>query len=235
MENDYQYEIDIMQIFKAIKKVFIPCAIICMITTISAYFITKTMLTPVYSATGKIIVVQKADTQNPTLSYNDVQLSQKLVNTYREILKSERISDLVLIELGLNYGSGAYNSMVTVSAANNTEVINVKVDSIYPNEASLMANTIISTFQKEIYSIMSVENVSVLNWAKTPKQPSSPNLINNLIVGLLVGIALSGCVVTYVLLKDNNIKTEEQFRTVLEYPIIGIIPDFKSDSNRTEK
>ncbi|MEG0403129.1 YveK family protein [Anaerorhabdus sp.] len=234
MEDNYT-EIDLMKIWESFKKIWYICIIICLISTISSFLITKFLMTPKYEATGKIIVVQKNETQNTQLNLNDVNLSQKLVSTYSEILKSERISDLVLNELDLPYTAKEYQEMVNVTAASNTEVINVTVTSESAKESTEVANTIIKTFQEEIYDIMSVENVSVLNWAKVPTAPSSPSTIKNVLIGGVIGVLISGILVIILMFKDNKVKTEDEFKEVLGYPILGVIPDFEGDMARLEK
>lgn len=234
MENN-EYEIDLGKILEAIKKVLIPCIIFCIVSTTVAFIFTITLIKPSYTSTGKIIVVQKNDSKNNQLNFSDVQLSQKLVSTYNEILKSERICDLVLKELNLNYTFKQYNSMLKVTSAANTEVINVIVESDNPKEATILANTIIEVFQKEIYNIMNIENVSVLSWAKVPTQKSSPSIVTNSAFGLLIGIMLSGLLVVYTMIKDNNVRTEEQFREIFQAPIIGIIPELEYDFKRGGK
>ncbi|MEG0170023.1 YveK family protein [Anaerorhabdus sp.] len=234
MEENYT-EIDLSKIWESFKRVWFWCVIVCILSTGAAFLITNYLIVPKYKATGKIIVVQKNDAQNAQMNINDVNLSQKLVSTYSEILKSERISDLVVTELNLPYTNKEFVDMVSVSSANNTEVINVAFTSPNPQEAMDVANTTIKIFQEQIYEIMSIENVSVLNWAKFPYYPDSPSMIKNLAIGLLIGIMLSGLIVFIVLIKDSKVKTEDEFREILGYPILGVIPDFANELARLEK
>lgn len=234
MEENYT-EIDLSKIWEAFKRVWFWCVLICILSTVSSFLITHFLIVPQYKATGKIIVVQRGDAQSSQLNINDVNLSQKLVSTYSEILKSERISDLVVKELNLPYTTKEFVELVGVSAANNTEVINVSFTSSNAQEAMDVANTMIKIFQQEIYEIMSIENVSVLNWAKFPYYPSSPSMIKNILIGFLVGIMLSAFLVFIILITDRKVKTEDEFREILGYPILGVIPDFESELSRLEK
>ncbi|WP_159443756.1 YveK family protein [Anaerorhabdus furcosa] len=234
MEDNYM-EIDLVKIWEAFKRVWVGCVVVCIASLALSFLITNFLITPKYKATGKIIVVQRSDAQNSQLNINDVNVSQKLVTTYSEILLSERISDLVLEKLQLDFSSNEYKEMVKVGAASNTEVINISVVSPDAQEATNMVNTIIDVFQNEIYDIMNVENVSVLNEAKLPEYQDSPSLIKNMLIGLVIGIMLSGIIVFVYVFRDTTIKSEQEFKDALGYPIIGVIPDFGDEMARLEK
>ena len=99
-END-EIEIDLSRVFEIIKKHFKPFALIILAASIVAVLITLFLIPKKYTAEAKLIIVQKSNQDSQQISYNDLQTSQKLVNTYSEILKSEAISDEVIQNLKL--------------------------------------------------------------------------------------------------------------------------------------
>ena len=236
MEENYEEDsIDLLKIFSKIKELFATCIIICCITTTIAFAYSTLLIDPSYTSYGKMIVVQNADSSaNGQLNINDVNLSQKLVNTYSEILKSEKISDLVISKLGLDYTNKDFNQMVHISGANDTEVIDISCTSKDPKESTEIVNTVIEVFQDEIYSIMRIENVSILNWAKVPTESSSPNIIKNTIIGGFIGVIISGLLVMLAVILDNKIKTEDDLKDAMGLSVIGVIPDFTSDAEKME-
>ena len=99
-END-EIEIDLSRVFEIIKKHFKPFALIILAASIVAALITLFLIPKKYTAEAKLIIVQKSNQDSQQISYNDLQTSQKLVNTYSEILKSEAICDEVIQNLKL--------------------------------------------------------------------------------------------------------------------------------------
>ena len=89
-END-EIEIDLSRVFEIIKKHFKPFALIILAASIVAALITLFLIPKKYTAEAKLIIVQKSNPDSQQISYNDLQTSQKLVNTYSEILKSEDV------------------------------------------------------------------------------------------------------------------------------------------------
>ena len=88
--------------FEIVKKYFKPFTLIILATSIVAALVTLFLIPKKYTAEAKLIIVQKSNPDSQQISYTDLQTSQKLVNTYSEILKSEAISDDVIRNLKLD-------------------------------------------------------------------------------------------------------------------------------------
>ena len=227
-END-EIEIDLSRLFEIVKKHFKPFALIILATSVVAALVTLFLIPKKYTAEAKLIIVQKSNPDSQQISYNDLQTSQKLVNTYSEILKSEAISDEVIRNLKLDdLDTEGYQKIVKISSVKDTEVITVAVTSKDSKEAATIANEVVRVFQDKIYSIMNIENVTVLNSAKVPEKKSSPSNITNTLFGFLIGCVIDGCIIMYLLLNDRNIRTEEEMKQIFDYPIIGLIPDMNA-------
>ncbi|MCH1940981.1 YveK family protein [Holdemania massiliensis] len=229
-END-EIEIDLSRVFEIVKKHFKPFALIILATSIVAALVTLFLIPKKYTAEAKLIIVQKSNPESQQISYTDLQTSQKLVNTYSEILKSEAISDDVIRNLkldqeGINHAS--YLGMVKISAVKDTEVIKISVQTQDPQLSANIANEIVSVFRRKIVTIMNIENVTVLNSAKVPGQKSSPSNLKNTLMGFLIGCVIDGCIVLYLLFNDRNIRTEDEMKQIFDYPIIGLIPDMNA-------
>ena len=128
-END-EIEIDLSRVFEIVKKYFKPFALIILAASIVAALITLFLIPKKYTAEAKLIIVQKSNPDSQQISYNDLQISQKLVNTYSEILKSEAVSDEVIRNLKLSQDGidhKAYLDMVNISSVKDTEVIKISV------------------------------------------------------------------------------------------------------------
>lgn len=224
-EQDEVY-IDLGRVWEAFKKNWILCVGITLVTTIVGFLISAFLLTEVFTATSRLIIVQQSNSDaNQQITYNDVQLSQKLVSTYTEIIKSEAVLDKVSDNLNIVYDASALQNMLSVSSVNNTEVIDVSVTSQDPELSAKITNEIVEVFQDEVYKIMNVSNVTVLNEAKVPTCKSGPSNAKNAGIGFAVGFMISALIVVIKTLKDTKIKTEDEVRAIFDYPIIGVIPN----------
>ena len=224
--------IDLLKLFEIVMKNIVWFIIVIILCGTVAYAGTTLLIDKTYSATATVIIVQNNNSNaSQAVTYNDVQLSQKLVSTYTQILQSEAIGDSVVANLDLydkyEIDTEKLNKMVEVKAASNTEVMNITATTKDPKLSADIANEMVSVFKKKIFDIMSVENVTVLNSAKIPTKPSGPSTLKNTAIGMMIGAVLCGIYAVIVLLSDTKVKTEEDVKKIFDYPVIGVIPEFK--------
>ena len=224
-EQDEVY-IDLTRFWETFKKFWGWCIAITLVLTIVAYLFSAFLIPEEFTATSRLIVVQQQNQDtSQQITYNDVQLSQKLVNTYSEIIKSEAVLDKVSENLNIIYDYEDLQGMLKVASVNNTEVFDVSITS---NDAQLSAditNEIVDVFRDEVMDIMNVSNITVLNEAKVPTEKSGPSNIRNAAIGFAAGFMISALIVVVRTLKDTKVKTEDEVRAIFDYPIIGVIPN----------
>ena len=166
-------------------------------------------------------------------------MSQKLANTYSEIIMSEAISEPVINDLNLydDYGISTenYKKIVKVSPVNNTEVIDVVATTNDPKLSADIANKVVEVFEEKIYDIMQIENVTTLTKAKIPQKKSGPSTTRNMLIGGVLGALICAAITVITLFTDTKIKTEDEVKKIFDYPIIGRIPDFEVRDDKNEE
>ena len=238
--NEYDDEIDLLQIFEIVRKNLLTFILICMVCCTAAFALTKYGMKERFTATAKLIIVQKNDSSSSqqNYTYSDQQLSQKLANTYSQIIMSEAIADPVVTNLNLydDYGisTDGYKKIVSVSSANNTEVIDVSVTTNDPQLSAKIANEVVRVFEEKIYDIMQIENVTTLTEAKVPQKKSGPSTTRNMMIGGMAGLLICALITVINLFTDTKVKTEEEVKKIFDYPIIGSIPDFEIKEKEVE-
>lgn len=231
MNDNDVLEIDLLQVFKEIKKNLLLFISICLITCAAGYAVSSFLIPKKYEATAKIIIVKEENGSNSAVTYNDIQLSQKLASTYKQILMSEAISDEVIDNLNLNESYGidteAYGKIVSINAADSTEVMNITTKTTDPKLSADIANEIVDVFISKIYDIMEVQNVTILNGAKVPTKKTSPSNMKSAMIGGLIGAMICALITLIKILTDTKVKTEEEVKQIFtDVPVIGMIPDF---------
>lgn len=232
MSNQEEYTIDLLKILNIVKKNALMFLLIIVFCGAACFGGTIMLIPKTYSATATVVIVSNEDA-NQGITYNDVQLSQKLTATYSRILMSETVGEQVIKNLKLTgWTSETYKNAVNVSSTNNTEVLDVTVTTQDPNLSEKIANETVNVFSNEVYNIMNVRNVTILDKAKVPTEPSGPNLKRNTGLGLAVGIMICALIALLKSFKDTKMKTEEEVKNALGYPIVGAIPDIAVTGKR---
>ena len=229
------YEIDLSKLGQIISKRFkVFLAIIIAMSTV-AFCGSKFLMKKKYTATTTVIIVSNEETSSQGITYNDVQLSQKLVSTYSRILTSETVGDQVLQDLRLaaqGFTSQDYKRFISVKSASNNEVLDVSVTTEDPYMSASIANQAVKVFSDEVYQIMNIRNVTVLDTAKVPSHPSGPNVKRNTMIGGLLGFLICFVWTLIEQIMDKKVKTEEEVKSILNYPILAVIPEFTDKTER---
>ena len=225
MENT-EYEIDLKEIFSMIKERWLMIVSITAVAVVVAGIISFFVLKPVYESSATLLVSYKQN-QESVMTYNDLTMSQKLVNTYSEIIKSRSISESVLKKLDLDLTTEELSEKITVSKVNDTEIIRVNVTDADPQMAALIANTVSDVFKKEIKNIMEIDNISTIDTAKASENPVKPNKMMNVVIAGVLGVMVSVGLVFVLEFLDRTYKTPADIERHLGLPIIGAIPDIE--------
>ena len=161
------------------------------------------------------------------VNLNDINASQKLVNTYIVILQNDRIMEQVAKRCDLIYDElKDIKKMFAMKAVNNTEVFSVTVTSKSPELSARMANTMAEMAPDEIIRVVKAGSVEVISQAEPPQKASGPNTLRNTVIGALLGFMIASALVLLFEMLDNTIKGEEDLVNHYNIAVIGGIPDF---------
>lgn len=158
------------------------------------------------------------------ITSNDIALNQKLVDAYREIVKSKRVLNKVIANLELTYSYEQLFSKVTVESVNETEIIKVSVTDGDNITARDITNEIAYVFNNEVVKLYDLQNIGIIDKAEISDAPSNINVIKQLVISLLIGIVLGFAVVFVMFYFDNTLKNTAFIEEKLGLSIIGSIP-----------
>ncbi|MDP4551654.1 Wzz/FepE/Etk N-terminal domain-containing protein [Alkalihalobacillus macyae] len=216
--------ISLKEIFEVLKKRLALILLITLLATATSGVVSYFFLTPIYETSTQILVNKNKSSEN-SIDQNQINTDVALINTYSVLIKSPLILDEVKKELDLNLSTGAINNKISVSNAQNSQVVLISVKDPDPQLAVDIANTTTSVFEKQVKILYNTDNVRILSKAGfegTPA-PVNPNPVLNmaiaLVVGLMVGVGLA-FLLEYL---DNTIKNEEDIEKVLGLPVLGTI------------
>lgn len=209
-------------VMKRIRLILWLVVVLAVITAIFSYWFMK----PVYESSTKLIVNNAQDTSR-AVDINSVNLDIRLVDTYKQIIKTAAITDKVAErnpQLGLT--GEQINSMISVSSVSNTQVLTISARySDYPTTVTIV-NEVAKVFMEEIPSIMTVNNVSILNEAKLVENPApvAPNPILNIALSIIVALMLGVGLALLLEYLDDTIKDEHDVLQYVELPVLMAIP-----------
>ena len=231
-EKRSEIEIDLQKLLQACLYkwwLIALCAIVCA-TAMLLY--TMNFVTPMYRAGVSVYVNNvRSDQDVEYISNNNLLTSQLLVNTYINIINSETVLEEIAEETGLNYTSHQIKSMMTTERVEETEIFNVFITHKDPRTAARIANAVAEVAPREIEAILEGSSTKIIDYAKIPKSPASPNKRRTTIIGFLIGALIGVAYVTIRFLMDVRIKSEDDLTALFELPVLAQIPSFISSKD----
>ncbi|MBQ2932754.1 MAG: hypothetical protein IJE62_07980 [Clostridia bacterium] len=208
---------------------------ITMIMGVLSFLYSKIMVVPEYESSVTMYVKNEVGTSMDKTLGSDIQTAQMLVDTYIVILKSDTFLNEVnsrLIEQGIySYDAERLRASIGAKSVDGTEIFEVIVRDTDPTLSHIIANTIADVSPSVIQNFIEASSVKVIDYALEGKRVS-PNVPQNMALGLLIGLLL-GCVIVVIReIFDMRIKTEDDLKIWFNLPILGVIPDISEAQNR---
>lgn len=227
-------EINIKDFLSYFKEKLTLVLLIILMTTVCGTLYMTLILKPKYESYTTILLTKSSD-DNTSITQNDINLNQKLVTTYREIIKSRLVLNQVITNLDLKYDLEELDKMITVSSVNDTEIIKISVESLDKEEAMKIANNLADVFTEEITNRLNIENISVIDVAEESNEPSNISPIKNEVIYVGAGVVLSLLLTFIMYYFDNSIQSVDDIENKLGIPVIGTVPMRKPRGKKAKK
>lgn len=221
-------EIDLRRIGIALLKKSWLIVLCAMILCVAVFVYSKNVITPQYRTNISMYVNNSNTKQNTGISSSDLATSQRLVATYIDVLKSDLVLDQVAQQLELNIPASALRGMLLAESPESTEVLTVYVSNADRFLAAKIANAIADVAPGVISKIVVGSSAKVIDRAKVPTAPYSPNNTSNALVGAAAGAVFAVGVIILQVLLDVRIKDEEDLARICSAPVLGHIPAFSA-------
>ena len=195
----------------------------------------KFAATPVYTATGSVLVTNGAIletfTDSEKLENTDVAASINMVDTILDILKTNGIYKNLSDNLGDKYTSGLLSSKANVERRGDTSLfIDVSFSANTKEEAMLLVNEYLKLAPEYINTyIPGVDSVAVTS-ADSASQ-IFPKTIVYTFLAALSGAFLCFLVILMIYSTNTVIRNEDDFKERFDIDVLGNIPDFSTARN----
>lgn len=219
-------ELDLKELFNIFwnKKVHIILIVLIFIALGIIYTVGFT--TPMYQSTITLILAGEETEENipNKITTTDITLNSKLVATYKTLIKNQDILQEVISNLDINISWENLKNSISVTAEENTGVLEVIVKTADPKNSAEVANELAKVFIEKVSEIYGVNNIQVLSKAVPDETPYNINQQKDVIMFAFAGLVIA---VIYVLISnmlDTTIKRAEDIEKEFKLPVLAELP-----------
>ena len=223
-----ELEIDFSKIFYKMRDKFVIILVVTLAAAVLSGLVTHFAIKPQYSSTVKMYVYSNSDriSTDSSISSSELDASQELINTYIYILKSDTVLEAVMKDLSIeDISLGQLRNSIDAQQATKTVAFEVTVTTDDASRSAQIANSIAKIAPSEIVRVAKAGGVEIIDYAKIPSKPSSPNLTKNVLVAALLAFAVSFIGFFVYEFFDTTITGARDIEDEFDIPIIGTVPN----------
>ena len=210
------------QVFKAIFRHIVLVVLIPVFAVGITAFVCWNVLPKTYTAETSMYVLTQ--TNADTLNYNELNLSTQLVNDYQELVESKRVMNGAGALLGIDEKTMEEAYKIEVDSTTSTRLIRLSVTGESPAMVANLANALADQLSKCILDVTNVENISIIDEATPPDEPSGPKSLLYSAVAGVAGLAISIALALIIDVTNVSIRTREDVEKILGRPVLAQIP-----------
>ena len=219
--EEFSSEVNFSEIIFALKKrwkiIFATTVSFTIIVTLITFF----FIDPVYEVHTKVFIGKDAEANYDS---NDVQMYQKLILTYAQILKTEDLIEDALDNVDSTMTADEVMKSITVEPITDTQILQIKLKGKDKKDLAVVLDSVTEEFIKKSREIVPNGNVKIIRHVKKAENPISPNKKMNITLGVLIGLITGMAIVFLLEYMNNTYKNKEDVERNLKLPVLGVIP-----------
>ena len=226
MEDNYErgYGLVVLELLQALKD---KVALILSVTILAAalsWVFSSFVMPRKYEASVNMIVNTRTEIVGVVTS-DSISSAQDLVDTYAIIIKSNKVLNKVIDQLGLHMSYEELSKLISVDPIRNTQVMKIAAQCADADQAALIVQTISEIAPSIVADAVEAGSCKVVSDVYSSAKPVSPDIPRNiLLASALALIAVCALVVLRELFNDY-IVDDADLEKKLGISVLGVIPD----------
>lgn len=184
------------------------------------------LINPQYETSTKLFI-GKEENDSESYNFSDVEMYQKLLKTYGEVIKTEDLIKEAIKNKKLNLKPQEVLDNLTVVSLADTQILEIRYRSKSPQESVELMKSLKEEFIKLSVELVPNGNVQTLEEPRFPMGAVSSNRNMEVLVSIILGLILGVGIVFFIEFIDNTYKNKEALEKAIDIPVLGVIPNLK--------
>lgn len=231
MNEEY---INISEILDALKKRYKIIIAITLAFTIIAALVSFFVIKPKYEVTTKLFI-GKEQSKTQDFNSNDITMYQKLLSTYAEVVTTNDLVEKAIEKGKIDETAKDVEAGLKVTPRADTQILEISYTGTNKEEAVDIVENITDQFIKESKKLIPNGNIKIIQKAKMPEKPVSPNKKLNILIAFVLGLMVSIGLSLLLEFMDNTYKSKEELEKVVDLPVLGVIPELDVENSSSKR
>jgi capsular polysaccharide biosynthesis protein len=216
----------ISDVYRALWRRKLIIALGTAILVASAWYFTERQ-TPEYTAATLVRIQQQGGGADSSVS--TLQASEQLAATYGEIIDSGALYPVLADQLEGEIDSRTLGSVdISGEPVESLDLLWIQAESEQPELAAEVANAAPEALQTLVADAEGAsETVNTIQPARAPSEPTSPDLVRNLVIAAVLGLVLNGAIALALEGLSDRVPELEQLEKATGHRVLGTIPTLR--------
>jgi polysaccharide biosynthesis transport protein len=204
-------------------------ALIVGLAVLLAMAVVTAAMTKKYTATTRLFFAVQG-TESVTDLAQGSTFAEKQMTSYAQVATSPLVLDSVIRNLELPITATELARTVSATVPTDTVIIEIAATNTDPALAASIANSIgvelsrvAGTLSPPQSSGSRAVKATTLARAEVPEEPSSPSILRNLIIGLVLALVLGTSVALLRHVLDTKVRSEADVRALTDSTVLGVV------------
>lgn len=181
----------------------------------------------IYEAKATLMVSSGQIYSIESLDNDEILRNKNLIPTYTEIARNESFIAEILEKLDLNRDPKDVLKLLKMDHVAETELIHISFRDENPQIAAAFVNEVANEFVNKIESVMTFQNLKIIDMATVPHEPRSKKLLLFTAVLSVFGFMLAIFLINLSEMLYGRIKDPKYLEEILESQVLSNIPIIK--------
>ena len=219
-------ELDLKELIQIFWEKRIQMLIIILCFVLVGVIYTTGFVKPKYQSKTSLLLATNSSNQTSTngITTNDLTLNSKIVSTYSDMVRGNKIPRTVISNLGLDLQEDEVRKSISVTARDNADMIDITVKYEDPVIAQKIANETAKVFIENVKQYYKIENLYVYDEAEIENEPYNINHKKDILIFTAIGLVVAMGYSLVQNMLDTTIKSTQDIEKTSGLIVLASIP-----------
>lgn len=226
-ETKSESDISIVDIINMMLTFWWFIVILAVLVGGATYTYFKISSVPQYKSTARMYINTEGQQSSTDVNANAITGAANLLPTYIDVIKSKTFLTTVSDDLDNRYSVEKIDSMLTLEAVTDTNIIKIEVVNEDSHVAYLVCSSIVNNASNEIARVFGGGSTKLTEYPEEAKTAEPLHTGRNAAIGFLVGAVVAMLIIFLVNLFDTRVKSKDELVARYNLPVLGEIPSLE--------
>lgn len=230
-------ELDLKELIQIFLEKRIQILLITAIFIVIGIIYTIGFVKPKYQSKTSLLLATNSSSQSSAngITINDLNINSKLVSTYSDMVKGNKIPREVIKNLGMDLQEDEVRKAISIQARDNADMIDIVVKYDDPVTAQKIANEAAKVFIENVKQYYKIENLYVYDEAEVENEPYNINHKKDVLIFAVIGIVIAFGYVLIGNMLDTTVKSVQDIEKNSGVTVLASIPIYDINENKGKR